>query len=130
MKKLFFITVLGLLTIQTNVSVANSVTAMAAKETKESIQVKLIGGIVRFGVTKPIELYQNSNNLQLIFNKPSGNLNIVITKSNGSVVYQRSVNAAEGTTLTISTYGWSSGSYTIRITDADDFTREGVFEIE
>lgn len=131
MKKLLFITVLGLLTIQTNVSVGNSVTTMDTKETKAIKPVRLYSGkIVRFGVTQPIELYQDDNNLQLIFNEPVGNLNIVIAKNNGDVVYQRSVNAVEGTTFTISTGGWSSGTYTIRITDTDDFTRKGVFEIE
>lgn len=101
-------------------------------ETMDTKSNKIVLGgttIVRFGATQPIELYQDGDLLQLVFNRTLGNLNIVITKSNGSVAYQHTVNAVEGSTFTISTSGWGTGNYTIRITDSDGDTKEGVFEI-
>ena len=81
-------------------------------------------------VTSPIEVSQDDNNIYVNFLCNLGNLNIVVLNPNGTQIYQKTVNATNGSSLTISTGLWPTGDYTIQISDTQGGFMEGVFTVE
>ena len=77
----------------------------------------------------PIEAYQSSNGIELIFNANLGSLNIVVVDELGSIVFQTTFNATNGSSLTIDTEEWKSGEYSLQICNGKNECAEGSFVI-
>jgi len=78
----------------------------------------------------PVVAYQNSTCIQLVFLDDLGKLTISVDDQTGYNIYLTTVNATDGSTLSIDTSSWESGVYTLLITDGLGGFLEGVFEIE
>ena len=79
--------------------------------------------------TTPLEVYQEDTHIGINFHSNLGHLYVVVVNQYGYPVYQKQVNAANGSNLTISTNSFSSGSYTIYIGNSQGYM-EGEFTIE
>jgi len=97
-------------------------------------QVHLIGKLKlpdTKGITsQPIEVFQNEDELELYFLSSLALITITVTDEKNGTVYQKTVNATAGSSLTVDMKGWASGEYTLLITDGQGGYLEGVFEIE
>jgi len=89
-----------------------------------------VSGPIRNPQTPPVEAFQNATDVLLVFNGNLGSLNIEVLDEVGDTVFKTTVNATAGSTLTINTGSWGSGTYTLLITDGLGGYLEGVFEIE
>ncbi len=78
---------------------------------------------------QPVTVEQNTTSVVVSFLSSLGNLNITVMNEQGYPVYQKTVNAVSGASHTISSLSWSSGSYTILITDALGGALMGEFQI-
>jgi len=89
-----------------------------------------VPGPIRNPQTPPVEAFQNATDVLLVFNGNLGSLNIEVLEEVGDTVFKTTVNATTGSTLTINTGSWESGTYTLLITDGLGGYLEGIFEIE
>ena len=63
-------------------------------------------------------------------NAQSGDLEITVADASGITVFQTTVNAASGSSVIISTTGWSKGAYTLIIADDAGGCLKGSFNIK
>ena len=86
-------------------------------------------GAVAKSATSPLDVHQSDTHVGINFHSNLGQLYVVIVNQYGYPVYQKSVNATNGSSLSISTRNWSIGSYTIYISNMQG-RMEGEFTIE
>ena len=103
-------------------------TTLSSKASKITMQGNLVAGGSAKSTTSPLEVYQDDTHIGINFHSNLGNLYVVIVNQYGYPVYQKQVNATNGSNLTISTSSFSSGSYTIYIGNSQGYM-EGEFEI-
>ena len=80
--------------------------------------------------SQPVELIQYEDYLELNFLSSLNALTIKVANEQNQTVYQKTVDVAAGSTLTIDTQEWEAGKYTLLIADEDGGTLEGEFLIE
>ena len=99
-----------------------------------SSKIYLHGNLAGTGLmrnqTSPIEAYQNATSVVIAFSVDLGNLDIVVSDHSGSVVFHTMVDATAGSSLSIDTGDWESGSYMISLCNRSDICAEGIFEID
>ena len=94
--------------------------------------IVLKGGLITGGPTRtpPVEAYQNTTSVDLVFNVDLGDLTIDVINETGDSVFQTVVKTKAGTTLTIDTSGWEAGEYILVIMDGQGGYLEGSFLID
>lgn len=60
----------------------------------------------------------DGNVINLAFIKNNGMATVTVEDENGEVVYEMTVNATSGTSLSIDTTGWENGSYMLVVTNS------------
>ena len=99
------------------------------KECKIYMKGRLSGDSPAKSAASPLEVYQEDTHIGINFHSNLGYLYVVVVNQYGYPVYQKQVNAANGSNLIISTRSFSSGSYTIYISNTQGYM-EGEFAIE
>ena len=80
--------------------------------------------------SSPLEVYQANNDIYVCFLSNMGRLNVIVVNQDGTQIYQQTVNATGGNSLTISTGSWQNGNYAIYIADKQGGIMGGEFSIE
>ena len=88
---------------------------------------QLAGGGPKNG--SPVEAFQNQNDVSITFNTNLGKLKVDISDEFGNTVFLTSVNATNGSSLTIDTYEMDGGVYYITICNGNNECLEGSFVI-
>ena len=88
----------------------------------------LVGGLKSPG--HPVEVFQNPGSIEILFLCNLGKLKITVYDEYGDDVFAQSVDATAGSSLPVSTNGWSAGEYTLTITDGQGGYLEGSFLID
>jgi len=78
----------------------------------------------------PVAAYQYANSVEITFSENLGDLEITVVDASGITVFQTTVNAASGSSVIISTTGWSKGAYTLIIADDAGGCLKGSFNIK
>ena len=74
--------------------------------------------------------YQYSDYIEVSLSRLLGIISIEIYDSEYDIVYDETVNTAEQSDLQIDTSGLTAGEYTIRFTNSQGQSLEGIFAIE
>ena len=101
---------------------------LSAQASNVNIHGNLTGGGVK-NPGEPVEVYYDQGYLEVSFLCHLGKLNISVANQSNAVVYDKGVDATEGSSLEIDTTGWSAGVYILSITDGQGGCLEGSFEI-
>ncbi len=78
----------------------------------------------------PIQATISSSNLEIVFLSNLSNINVEVSSTTGSLVYQNNVNTQTQQNLSIDVSNWDSGTYQIRFTNSEGRYMYGSFEIE
>ena len=78
----------------------------------------------------PIEAIISDSNLEVVFLSNLGNIDVEVSSTSGSLVYQNNVNTQTQQNLSIIVSNWDSGTYQIRFTNSEGRYMYGSFEIE
>jgi len=102
------------------------------KSSQESIVLQ--GDLIAIRTVKstnpPIVAALHEDGLKIDFNYSFGSLSVAVMDSQGDEVYQKTVNATAGSSLTIDTSDWECGEYTIVFCDDTGKTAKGKFVFE
>ena len=79
---------------------------------------------------QPVEVYQNPQNLDVVFLANLGMINITIFDMQNSPVYQTSANGAANSHVYISTRNIRAGWYMIQISNMQGESLQGSFKVE
>ena len=80
-------------------------------------------------ICESVDVEQYATSIEIGFKANLGNLDIEVTDPSGLTVFEKKVNAATGSGLSIATQNWASGTYTIRILNTQGNGCEGKFDI-
>ena len=103
---------------------------------KRAYKLRLMGNLevstVRSSapLKQPVEVYQNQNNLDVVFLFHLGMINVIIYDIQGSTVFQASVNASANSHLYVPTRNLKKGVHRIYIVDTQGKYLEGEFKVE
>ena len=130
MKKVALFLVISLffsgLTIKSGLSNIDFTNTKASKlALKGSLSIPNIKSIMQ-----PVEVYQNPQNLDVVFLANLGMINIAIFNDQGSPVYQTSANGAANSHVYISTRNISAGWYIIHISNMQGEFLQGSFNVQ
>jgi hypothetical protein len=78
----------------------------------------------------PIKATISSSNLEIVFLSNLGNIEVEVSSTSGSLVYQNNVNTQTQQNLSIDVSNWDSGAYQIRFINSEGRYMYGIFEIE
>ena len=99
------------------------------KESKIYMKGRLNAGSHAKSDSSPVDVNQDDNYISINFQSDLGDLYVVVVNRYGYPVYQKSVNATDGSNLNIPIRSWSMGSYTIYFSNSQGYM-EGDFTIE
>jgi len=105
------------------------VALFSAQATNVNLDGNLAGGGIK-SPGHPVEVFQNQGSVEILFLCNLGKLNIAVYDEYGDDVFAQSVDATAGSSLPVSTNGWSAGEYTLTITDGQGGYLEGSFLID
>ncbi len=95
-----------------------------------TLKGKLVTGTISVKsvpVLPAVEAILQTTSLEIAFNSSLGNLTVTVVNQQNFPVYQQTVNATSGSSLTINTGSWSNGTYTLFITNSSGGCLEGQF---
>ena len=133
MKKSIFTFIVFICTILCTCSIANAhcdTTSTGQVSPAKEIEIKDIagGGLLRSAPAPVVSAWLADGQIDLTFLQYLGTVTITVANAQ-ETVYSATVTAEDGTQTTVSTAGWSPGSYTITITRSNGQTLTGDFEL-
>jgi len=69
-------------------------------------------------VKGPVSVTQDINELIVAFTQNIGTVTVSVEDASGNIMYETTITATAGSSLTIDTTGWDSGSYVLTVTDS------------
>ena len=67
---------------------------------------------------RPVSVTQDINELIVAFTQNIGTVTVSVEDASGNIMYETTITATAGSSLTIDTTGWDSGSYVLTVTDS------------
>jgi hypothetical protein len=78
------------------------------------------GGVppIKAPAHRPVSVTQDINELIVAFAQNIGTVTVSVEDESGNIMYETTAFATAGSSLTINTSGWDSGSYVLTVTDS------------
>jgi hypothetical protein len=113
------------------VAASDSSSSAAAAEAEREIRIIetiVTSGLLRSAPAPAVSAWLTGAQIDLTFLQYLGTVTITVANAQ-ETVYSATLTAEDGTQTTVSTAGWSPGSYTITITRSNGQTLTGDFEL-
>ena len=79
-------------------------------------------------ICETVDVEQHATSIEVMFKADAGNINVEVVNPAGLTVFQQTVNATAGSSITINIQNWPGGTYLLRLLNSQENGCEGQFE--